>query len=124
MNNRGQSLVLFVLMIPIAFLILMMIYNIGVLAILKNRINNINTIAMEYGLDIMEEEDAKDKINALIVKNKSNIDKIEINIEDNKLYITLEDTIDNKLSIIKIFKVSSSYVGYMEEDKKIIEKNR
>ena len=47
--------------------------------------------------------------------------------EDEKIYVTLEDSINTKVSLIKssqIFKVKSSYVGYMKEDKKAIERVR
>lgn len=124
MNNKGQSLVTFVLVIPIAVLIFMMIYDIGSMVLLKSELNNINYLAIDYGLSNINEEDVNEKIKSLIVKNKSKIDNISINIEDNKIYIILEDSIDTKISLKKIFKVKSSYVGYLENDKKKIERNK
>lgn len=124
MNNKGQSLVTFVLVIPIAVLIFMMIYDIGNMVLLKSELNNINYLAIDYGLSNINEEDVKERINSLIVKNKSNIENILINIEDNKIYIILEDSIDSKISLKKIFKVKSSYVGYFDNDKKKIERNK
>lgn len=124
MNNKGQSLVTFVLVIPIAVLIFMMIYDIGSMVLLKSELNNINYLAIDYGLSNINEEDVNEKIKSLIVKNKSKIDNISINIEDNKIYIILEDSIDTKISLKKIFKVKSSYVGYFDNDKKKIERNK
>ena len=124
MNNRGQSLVTFVLIIPILFLIFLMVYNIGNMILLKNELNDINHIVIDYGLNNIEEEDIIIKMEELVKKNKNNIDNISINIEDNKIYVILEDSIDTNMSINGLFRVKSSYVGYLDNDKKIIERNK
>ena len=89
MNNKGQSLVTFVLLIPLILLVLFMVYDIGSMVLLKIELNN-----------------------------------VEISVVDNKLNIILEDTLDNKISLIRKFKIKikSSYVGYMEDGKKKIVK--
>ena len=124
MNNKGQSLVTFVLLIPIIFLILFMVYDIGSMVLLKIELNNINYLVTDYGVDKLDDVDINDKLRDMINKNKNDIDNIEIDISDNKLNIVLEDTLDNKISLIRKFKVKikSSYTGYMEDDKKKIVK--
>lgn len=124
MNNRGQSLVTFVLLIPIIVLILFMVYDIGSMVLLKIELNNINYLTVDYGADKIDEINIQDKLRDMINKNKSNIDNVDIRVKDNKLYITLEDSIDNKISLIKTLKIKikSSYVGYMEDEKKKIMK--
>lgn len=124
MNNRGQSLVTFVLIIPILFLIFLMVYNIGNMILLKNELNDINHIVIDYGLNNIEEEDIIVKMEELVKKNKNNIDNISINIEDNKIYVILEDSIDTNMNINGLFRVKSSYVGYLDNDKKVIERNK
>ena len=124
MNNRGQSLVTFVLIIPILFLIFLMVYNIGNMILLKNELNDINRIVIDYGLNNIEEEDIIVKMEELVKKNKNNIDNISINIEDNKIYVILEDSIDTNMNINGLFRVKSSYVGYLDNDKKVIERNK
>ena len=127
MNNKGQSLVLFVILIPILFMILFMVYEVGRMALLKHELNDINYLVIDCVLDKTIEENNTDDIKELINKNKSDIDNIEVKIEDEKIYVTLEDSINTKVSLIKssqIFKVKSSYVGYMKEDKKAIERVR
>lgn len=124
MNNRGQSLVTFVLIIPILFLIFLMVYNIGNMILLKNELNDINHIVIDYGLNNIEEENIIVKMEELVKKNKNNIDNISINIEDNKIYVILEDSIDTNMNINGLFRVKSSYVGYLDNDKKVIERNK
>lgn len=123
MNNKGQSLVLFVLIIPILLLVIIGVYDIGKMSLLKSELDDINNIAIDYGLDNMDSTSIENDIRALIIKNKSDIDNVEIVIEDDKIYIKLEDTINVKL-FSKLFNVKSSYVGYIDDDKKVIERNR
>ena len=83
-------------------------------------------ISFDYGLDKLEDNDLANKINEMIKKNKDDIDIINIGISDGKIRIVLEDRLDNKLSLInkfKIFNVKSSYIGYIENDKKIIRRD-
>lgn len=126
MNNKGQSLILFVLLIPVIFLILMMIYDIGSMVLLKNELNDINYMVMDYGVRHMEDENIVDTLHDLVIKNKHDAN-VTIQIDDNKLYVDINDNINNRLSLfnkMNTFLVKSSYVGYMEDDKKIIKKNK
>ena len=124
MNSRGQSLILFVLLVPVMFLILMMVYDIGSMALLKNELDDINYMVLDYGLDHLSEEGIDSKLEKIIVKNKQDINA-SVSIVEDKIYVILDDNINNKLSIInKITSVKSSYIGYMEDDKKVIKKNK
>ena len=127
MNNKGQSLILFVLLIPVLLLILFLVYDMGNIVLLKEKLDNINYIVIDYGLDNLDNLELETKLNDMINKNKNDIDKIDINIENNIIKITLKDKISNKVSILKNFDnldVSSSYIGYLDEDKKIIRKDK
>ena len=127
MNNKGQSLILFVLLIPVLLLILFLVYDMGNIVLLKEKLDNINYIVIDYGLDNLDNLELETKLNDMINKNKNDIDKIDINIENNIIKINLKDKISNKISILKNFDnldVSSSYIGYLDEDKKIIRKDK
>ncbi len=126
MNNRGQSLILFVLLIPVVFLILLMVYDIGSMVLLKNELNNINYMVMDYGVSHIEDENIDTTLTDLIIKNKHDA-SVKIEIIDSKLYIDISDNIDNKLSLfnkISAFSIKSSYVSYMEENEKVIKRNK
>ena len=127
MNSRGQSLISFVLIIPIILMILFMVYDIGNMVLLREKLDNINYIAIDYGLDKIEDLDLNAKLNELIKKNKDDIEVVNISISEGKIRITLEDRLDNKFSLIskfKTFTIKSSYIGYMENDKKVIRKDK
>ena len=122
-NNKGQSLVMFVLILPIILMILVMVVDIGKMMLLRSSLNNINYIAMDYGLDNLDRENIVGDIEEVIYKNKSDIDSVSVLIDGGKIQITLKDNVD--LLILKnsqIFYVKSSYVGYISNNKKIIER--
>ncbi len=127
MNNKGQSLISFVLIVPIILLTLFMVYDIGNMVLLKGQLDNINYLTIDYGLDKLDDVDLNNKLTEMINKNKDDIDKIEININDGEIRILLEDKIENKLSLINKFDVldiKSNYVGYIQDNKKIIRKDK
>ncbi len=127
MNNKGQSLISFVLIIPVILLILFMVYDIGNMILLRLELDNINYLVIDYGLDKLDDTELNFKLNEMIKKNKDDIDIISVSISEGKIKISLEDRLDNKLSLInkfKTFNVKSNYIGYRENDKKIIRKDK
>ena len=124
LNNRGQSLVLFVIILPIILLILLFVIDIGQAINLKLELDNINNIALDYGLDYLFNDDLVYELEELIKTNKQDIDSVNINVEDNKIYIDMNEQYDGILSSlinVSIFDIKTSYVGYIENDEKRIE---
>lgn len=125
LNNKGQSLVMFVVILPVIIMILMMVVDIGKMVNLKSELDNINYIAISYGLDNISDDDIQDKIRKLVYKNKLGIDEVKIEIDNDEIDITLVDGVD--LILLKesnILRVRSSYRGIISDEKKIIERNR
>lgn len=146
-NNRGQSLVLFVVVLPILFLLLVLVIDIGKMVVLKQELNNISEIVIDYGLDkidigiekddsnldsatndsniddtdeIVSNEELVKELREVVRLNDSEIDDVRIEIRDNKIYMELQEGV--KLINIRIFSIKSSYVGYIDGDKKRIER--
>ena len=120
MNNKGQSLVLFIVVLPITLMILVLVYDVGRMSLLKNELNNINYMVIDSILSDKNVTD--DDIRDLIIKNKSDIQH-----DDDKLHITLiaqGDSILPVLNNLKIYRIKSSYVGYVEDDKHVIERDK
>ena len=127
LNNKGQVLVLFLIMIPILFGIMVLVSDMGNVIYYKQDMDNINKMVIDYGLDNIQEEDIVMIMNEMITKNKEDIIDKKIEIIDDKIYITLEDRVKDNFKVISdsnLFKIKSSYVGYFLDDKKIIERNK
>lgn len=131
LNNKGQSLILFVIVLPILLFILILVIDIGKIIVLKQELNNINEIVLDYGLDKLYSNDEEiynfvleDDLRDLVDLNNESIDVVSIEIDNNKIYINLEESVNGVFSSfmnISIFNVKSYYVGYIENNKKKIE---
>ena len=123
LNNKGQSLVMFILIIPILLLIMILVIDIGNVIMHKQELDNVNYITIEYGLEHFNESDLENKLINMIVLNGNKITEISVNVEHNKINITTKKQINGIIAKkIKIFDLKSNYVGYIKEDKKIIER--
>lgn len=87
MNNKGQSLVMFVLILPLIVTFLVLLINTGVIYYNKTKITGI----IESNLEVILEHDIKDvnKIKEVMVKNLPN-SEVDIRIIDNKLALIIK----------------------------------
>ena len=68
-DNKGQVLVLFIIFIPVLFIILGMIINLGYLSLEKKIINNSIKNTLKYYLDNLDDTSVYDKSYELLSKN-------------------------------------------------------
>lgn len=124
LNNKGQSLVMFILIIPIFLLIIAMVYDIGNALYEKEALNNINQMVLDYGLDNLEKIDENDLME-LIIKNDNNLKNVSITINKQVVTVTTQKKVKGIFGNIlgtNITEVVSSYQGKLQENKKIIER--
>ena len=119
MNNKGQTLVLFVLMLPIIIFIMLLVIDVSNMVITKQELNNINKMVLNYGLDIIEEENIENKLEDMINKNIST-NEHTMKIDDGTIEIDLKKEIKGIITKKKIYEVKSVYKGYIKEDEKVI----
>lgn len=125
LNNKGQSLILFVIVLPVVLLIAIIVIDMGRVIVKKQELNNISNIVLSYGLDNLDKVDLSNKLQELVKLNNSEIDEVNVFIEDNKIKLELKDNVNGIFSSfanISIFNVKSYYVGYLENENKKIEK--
>lgn len=122
LNNKGQSLVMFILIIPIILLMFILVVDIGNAIISKQELDNINYLTIDYGLDNIDKSNIESKLVDMInINNKLN--EINVSVEGNKIKITTKKNITGILAKgFKIFSIESNYEGYIENGKKIIER--
>lgn len=125
LNNKGQSLILFVIMLPILLLIFVLVIDIGKVIVLKQELDNINNIVLDYGMDNLDKVNIEDELIDLVKLNNNEIDEIDIYVKDNKIYSNLNEKFEGmflQFVDVSIFNVKSSYVGYMDDNEKRIER--
>lgn len=111
MNNKGQTLVIFVIILPIILILLTLVVDLGLLHIEKRKIENNVLDASDYYLENINDVDIKNKVENLLNKNIKDIDKISINEESDYIEIkvtkknnSLYNIISDK-EIIVIYKI-------------------
>ena len=126
LNEKGQSLALFIILIPLIIMFSSFVIDTGYMKYNKSKLDDINKIAVNYSLDnmdIIEEE----KINYLIKKNDDEIDEIQISIntDEKSVSITIEKSFKGIFGYFldkDVYDAKSSYKGTIIDDKKIIER--
>ena len=125
LNNKGQTLALFVIVLPVLLLILILVIDFGKIMTLKQELTNISNIVLDYGLDNLDKENLDIELVELIKLNKSDIDYMNVYLEKDKIYVEMSENSDSvfaEIVDISIFKVKTSYVGYIKDNKKRIER--
>lgn len=126
LNNKGQSLVLFILLIPIILGIMALVFDLGNALVKKNEIDNVIEMVLESDLKNTDKDGEslnsvgsdirKEAIEVLLAYNLNDVDTIVV-IDGDVVTITgetyVEGIFSNILSI-KGFKVISEYKGYLE----------
>jgi len=120
MNNKGQTLVIFVIVLPILLMMLTLIIDLGFLYIEKRNISNNVSDAVEYYLDNSNDTDIENKVTKLLNKNIKNIEDININNNLEYVEINVSKTRKSLYSIISHdTDINITYIGY-KDSKKII----
>ena len=125
LNNKGQSLILFVLMLPVLLFVMILVIDMGNLMVEKQKLNNINYIMIDYGLSNLTKEDLEKYIYNYLKLNKKKIDKIKVSKTDNDITINLgkkESSMLGHILNLKEVEIISSYKGSIIDDKKVIER--
>lgn len=120
MNNKGQTLVIFVIILPILLIMLTLVIDLGFMYIEKRNIENNVYDSVEYYLENIGDESIDTKVKKLLNKNIKDIDKLIINEESNYVEIKVSKIRKSIYSIItNDTEISVNYRGY-KEDKRII----
>jgi len=120
LNNKGQALVTFVLVMPILLLVMVLVIDIGNVIVEKQELDNVSKMVINYGLDNIDSINESNLID-LINLNTKDLSKIEVIIENKEIKITLEKNIKGIIGISS-YEVVSSYIGKTENNNKRIER--
>lgn len=119
MNKKGQTLVVFVLFLPVLVIVITMIINKSNMYYDKRNMENIAKEAINYGLSNIEDENIEDKIKIFISKNIE-CEK-EVKIEDGEIRVTLIKENKTIKKILGYGNIKIKYKGKIEDNKKKVE---
>ena len=110
LNNKGQSLVMFICLLPILLLIVLAIVDVSRMVIEKNNFNNINYIAISYYSSHKEDDDVTERIISLVKRNDDDIINVRINKDKNTIYLDKKiDSTMGKIIGISEYEIVSEY---------------
>ena len=125
LNNKGQTLVMFVILLPILLFVLTLVYDVGNAIYEKDRLSNTNYMVVEYA--ICNSLVSEDELVELINKNDEDISDITIMMIDNSVTIALTKDIKGifgKMFGFNLTSVKSEYKGNIIQGEKKIERIR
>lgn len=125
LNNKGQTLVMFIVIIPILISIMVLVIDLGSAFAKKQELNNVNKLVIEYGLDNLEEENLESDLTSYITMNAKDLSNVKVIVENNTINVTTKAYIDGIISKalnIDGFEIVSEYHGYLSSEEKRIER--
>ena len=123
LNNKGQTLVMFIILLPILLFVLTLVYDVGNAIYEKDRLSNTNYMVVEYAL--RNSLVSEDELVELINKNDDDISDITIMMIDNSDTIALTKDIKGvfgKMFGFNLTSVRSEYRGNIIQGEKKIER--
>ena len=122
MGNKGQTLVIFVLILPILLLLFALIWEVGNLGFTINKYETEIKDTIEYGLNHLDDENLEDILTNLLKANLEGDINVEINNQVIKVNVKQKyDALFNNL-LNNRFDIDLTYNGYIENNKFIIQK--
>ena len=126
LSNKGQTLVLFVVLLPVFLLMAAVIVDLTMARSNKIKLDNITKEVVRYGVKHINNNPYDDMVK-LIYKNDDGIDRyeIEIDLENKKVNVKIEKNSSGIFSRVigkERYKEKSNYVGYMDNNRIIIKK--
>ena len=118
MNNKGQALVLFVILIPFLFIIISFIVDIGFLSLEKAKVTNEVKDSIKY---VFKNDKGIGELVDLIGKNDKNIVIDYTSFNDNVLIVKISKKY-NGIIFKKDYDIKLSFKAYMENNNIIIKK--
>ena len=117
MNNKGQTLVVFIIFIPVIILLMAFIVDTSLMYIAKSKLNDLSKTIIK---EIYDVEDKNSKVEELLKANEINYNNYDIEINDNKVKLSIKEEIDSVFGRMignESYTIKSEVTGYKDNDK-------
>ena len=129
MNNKGQTLVMFIIFLPVILILVALLINYSFISNLKLKLENNIKSAIGYGLNLkivdanITNDEVKDKIKFLIDENLS-YESLDIKVNDNSIEVSITSKTNGFINNITNFNntIKLNYYGNIENQRIKIER--
>ena len=121
LNNKGQTLVLFVMLLPIMLLVMVLVFDIGKCIVEKQKLDNISFMIVSYGIEHSKDDNIEGTLNELVTLNYKDATDVEVLVKDDYVSVSLSGKVKGVFGNLvgkSFFEVKSYYIGNIN-DKKI-----
>ncbi len=121
LNNRGQTLVLFVMLLPIMLLVMVLVFDIGKSIVEKQKLDNISFMIVSYGIEHSKDDNIEGTLKELVTLNYKDATDVEVLVKDDYVSVSLSGKVKGVFGNLvgkSFFEVRSYYIGNIN-DKKI-----
>ena len=121
LNNKGQTLVLFVMLLPIMLLVMVLVFDIGKSIVEKQKLDNISFMIVSYGIEHSKDDNIEDTLKELVTLNYKDATDVEVLVKDDYVSVSLSGKVKGVFGNLvgkSFFEVRSYYIGNIN-DKKI-----
>ncbi len=117
MNNRGQTLVLFLFILPVLLMVFIVFYQLGTIQLEKKQIEKTLEEVVRYGVDYWGRDTVKEDMIDMFQESFPEISKanIDIVVEENKVKMEVQKNYD--IAFLKKEKVVLSCEGEKKDGK-------
>lgn len=112
MNKHGQTLILFVLLLPLLLLLLAFVVDVGTILLEKTKLDSTLRTVLKTTYKEKEETDYNEKVITLLKENKIPTDAMQIEVKENYVRITIyyeKESIFGKVIGIDAYPIKSTY---------------
>ncbi len=121
LNNKGQTLVLFVMLLPIMLLVMVLVFDIGKSIVEKQKLDNISFMIVSYGIEHSKDDNIEGTLKELVTLNYKDATDVEVLVKDDYVSVSLSGKVKGVFGNLvgkSFFEVRSYYIGNIN-DKKI-----
>lgn len=120
LNNSGQTLIMFVILVPVIILLMALVIDISYLYRENARLESTTKNIIKNLYDNKDSSNINEMVIQLYQKNEIDTKKLKVNIENEHFKITNEykiDSIFGKIIGLKKYEVKISMRGYLKDSK-------
>lgn len=124
MNKHGQTLIIFIILIPIFLSILALVIDVGLVISKKSELKEITKTVIKETIKDLKNDNLNEQIINLFAKNNIEVDNLRIETNEESITIKNEIEIDSIFGNIlgfKKYKIKSDIKGIIKENKIIYE---